>query len=132
MVSAINNALSGLAAAGKRLAVASDNIANIHSTSTRQADGTTTPDPYVPKEVQQTALNTGGTQAVVRDSEKPPLKVFDPDNPESDEQGFLNLPNMSLEEQLVQTKIATYDYKANLKSVVQQDKMFQNLLDIIS
>ncbi len=132
MVSAINSALSGLAAAGKRLEVASNNIANINSTRTRNADGTVTTAPPPPQEVQNVAQSTGGVQAEVRNSEKPPIKFYSPDHPDADDQGFLNLPNTDLAEQIVQSQMATYDYKANLNTIKQQDKLFQNLLDIIS
>jgi flagellar basal-body rod protein FlgC len=128
----INTALSGLAAAGKRLETAANNIANQNSTRTRDADGNSTNVPFQPQEVVQTSLTGGGVKTEVRPTGDQPLRVFDPGNPDADENGFVSTPNVSLEEQIVQTKLATYDYKANLKTIAAQDKLFENLLDIIS
>lgn len=131
MVSSINIALTGLAASSKRLEVASNNIANLSATRTVK-DGVSTVEPYRAQQVVQTSLSTGGVLASVVPSSMPVDKVFSPDHPDADESGFVNFPNVNMEEQLTQTQIASYDYKANLKSIRAQDSMFKSLLDILS
>lgn len=131
MVSSINIALTGLASASKRLEVSSNNLANLHSTRSVK-DGVTTAEPYLAQRVAQTSLSTGGVLASVVPSSAPVDKVYAPDHPDADETGFVNFPNVNVEEELVQTQIASYDYKANLKSIQTQDSMFKSLLDILS
>jgi flagellar basal-body rod protein FlgC len=131
MIYGINPALSGLAAAGKRLEVASNNVANINSTRT-QTNGVSTVQPYQPQEVVQTSLDTGGVSTQVRASNAAAEKVFAPDHPDANEEGFVTLPGVSLEEQIIQSKVATYDYRANLRSIDTHDKMLDHLLDILS
>ncbi len=131
MVSAINSALSGLKAAGTKLAVASNNIANMHSTQ-QLVNGEVVNAPYKEQQVVQTSLDTGGVKVEVRESTLPPIKVYAPDHADANAEGFVEMPNVNLERQMVDTMIVRYDYKANLKSIDIQDELFQNLLDIRS
>jgi flagellar basal-body rod protein FlgC len=131
VISTFNVAVSGLGAAGRRLSVSADNIANQLSTSTR-LDGQVLHQPYTPKEVQQVSLQTGGVQSVVRDKTPAKTTVFAPENPDAKPDGTLDLPNVSLEEEAVNMKMATYDYKANLSVIKVQGNMEKNLLDILS
>lgn len=131
MVFAIGSALSGLAAAGKRLEVSAANVANQHSTR-KKVDGQTVNEPYTPQRVQQVSLQNGGVQAVVSDISPATTTVYDPDHPDTGPDGVLKLPNVSVEEELVGQKIASYDYKANLKTIKVAEDMQKNLLDILA
>ncbi len=131
MVNAINSALSGLSAAARRLHVSANNIANIHSTKT-VVDGNTVNAPYVPKRVDQVSQAGGGVTTVVKDINPASTKLFDPDDPDADTEGFVAYPNVNLETEIVNQKIASYDYKANLKTIKVQDELEQSLLDILS
>ncbi len=131
MSTAIGSALSGLAAAARRVEVSSSNIANQSSTAT-QVNGVTTNQPYIPKDVVQISLGAGGVRADVRDAEVPSVKYYDPESNQADEQGFVSAPNVDTAEELVKMQIASYDYKANLKSIKIADRMAQNLLDMLS
>lgn len=131
MSTAIGSALSGLAAASKRVEVSTSNIANQSSTST-QVNGVTTNQPYIPKDVVQISLGAGGVRAEVRDAETPAVKYYDPESNQADSDGFVSAPNVDTAEELVKMQIASYDYKANLKSIKVADRMAQNLLDMLS
>lgn len=131
MVNPINISLSGLAAAAKRVEVSASNIANQASTRTN-VDGRIENRPYVPKTVDQVSLSTGGTQALVRDVNRPSDRFYNPEDPAADAEGFVQLPNVDTATELVNIKIASYDYKANLKAIKVQDDLQKNLLDIIS
>lgn len=132
MVSAINTSLSGLNAASRRLDVAANNIANISSTRTQTADGAVTNQPYRAQEAVQVSLSAGGVQLLVQPSSAPVEQVYAPDDPAADEAGVVKLPNVNLEDQVVQSKIAGYDYKANLKTIATQDKLSDSLLDLLA
>ncbi len=131
MSTAIGSALSGLAAASRRVEVSASNIANQSSTAT-QVNGVTTNQPYMPKDVVQISLGAGGVRAEVRDANNPVVKYHDPESTQADEYGFVEYPNVDTAEELVKMQIASYDYKANLKSIRVADRMAQNLLDMLS
>ncbi len=131
MIPPFNAALSGLAVSSRRLQVSAENISNQFSTRTL-VDGQSQNTPYVPKEVVQTSLPTGGVRAEVRDKNPATTTVFSPDSPDANADGTLTLPNVNLEDELVNQKIASYDYKANLKVIKVQDDLDKSLLDIFS
>lgn len=131
MVSAINTALSGLTAASTRVNAAANNIANQNSTRTSENGETKVAPPPV-LDVVQTTQEPAGVRAEVVDSAREPLKVFQPENPDADTEGFVRLPNVEPERELVDLKIASYDFKANLKTIQVQDNLFKSTLDIIT
>ena len=131
MSTAIDSALSGLAVASKRIDIAASNLANQSSTAT-QVNGVTTNQPYIPKDVVQISLGAGGVRAEVRDANNTAVKHHDPESPQADEYGFVATPNVDTAEQLVKMQIASYDFKANLKSIKIADRLQQNLLDMLS
>lgn len=107
MLPPIQIPISGLQAAEKRLAASANNIANAN-----------TPD-YVPQEVVQKSLAEGGVVAEVKD--------------ESQSDGSADGGGgVSLEEEVVNVAIASYDFKANLKVIERINEMSKKLLDIIS
>jgi flagellar basal-body rod protein FlgC len=112
MVDVTSVALSGLAANERRLAVAADNIANANTPG------------FEAKKLQLSSNDAGGVNTRV--AVKSPATV-----PVPNAQGGIDTrPNVSLEEELIATDIATYGFKANLKVLQAQDKMNKYLLDI--
>lgn len=112
MVSVYNIALSGLAAAEKRIGVSADNTANANTPG------------FKAKEVKQTSQATGGVTVQV--TERDPATIVT-----TDVQGNLQeLPNTSPEQELVETEIATYTFKANLQVLKKQKEIEDALLDI--
>ena len=126
MVSAINTAVSGLAAAGKRLEVSANNIANQFSTKS-QINGVTVDQPYVAQQVDQVSLTNGGVEAITHDVNPASVTIVDPNGQGATEQ----VPNVNTDQELVNQNIAAYDYKANLKTIKVQDNLDKSLLDII-
>jgi flagellar hook protein FlgE len=111
MVSPIGTALSGIAAASKRLAVSSENIAN-QST----AD-------YAVKRARQVSRADGSVDVSVEQG---------PRNTSFAGDESLTLPAVDVANELVNMTIASYDIKANIKSIQMNDKMQKSLLDILS
>ena len=129
MISALNTALSGLDAAGQRIAVSANNIANAGSTYS-QVDGETIDSPYVPQDVVQTSLETGGVRTYTRPINPPTVPVFDPSSPQANENGVVNYPNVNVESEVMNTILAKNSYKASMSIIKTQDEMFSTLLDI--
>jgi len=126
MVSAIDSAVSGLAASSRKIQVSANNIANQFSTKS-VIDGQTVDTPYVPQRVDQVSLSNGGVQAQVRDVNPATTTI-----PDTQNGGLQEVPNVDLANELIQMQVASYDFKANLKSIKVQDNIFKSVLDIIS
>jgi flagellar basal-body rod protein FlgC len=131
MVSAINSALSGFAAAAQRLNVSANNFANADSTQT-QNNGVVSNTPYVPQVLEQASQTTGGVTTHTQDANPPSISVYDPSNAAADANGITQYPNVDTAQQLVNAKIASYDAQGNLAVIKVQDKLFKSVLDIVS
>lgn len=131
MISSFNISLSGLNAASKRLEVSASNVANQSSTSV-SVDGQVANRPYAAKRVDQVSNPLGGVGTIVRDKDPATIKIFNPNLPNADANGTAEVPNVSLEEELINQIALTYDYKANLKAIKTANEMQKSLLDIKS
>lgn len=131
MVSAINSALSGYAAATQRINVSANNIANTFSTQTLQ-NGVTVNTPYVPEQVVQSTLVAGGVTTSIEPVNPPTVPVYDPNNPAAQANRVTQYPNVDQAQQLVQTQLASYDAQANLNVIKVEDNLFKSVLNIVS
>jgi len=120
MLSPISSALSGLNAASNRIAASADNIANQFSKN------------YTPKAITQVSLGNGGIQSQVRNVEPPTTTIFNPSDPDANADGSVQLPNVDVANELVNITVASYDFKANLKTIKVADNMQKYLLDILT
>ncbi len=124
MVSSVTGtAVAGLQAAERRLQNSADNIANLgasleakHHTSQLTAQA-----------VKAVTMQEGGVKTADVSAEPFATSATEGDDSE-------NVPRspVSLENEIVNQKIATYDYKANLHVLKAADTMTKNLLDIVS
>ncbi len=111
----------------QRLNIIASNLANAEST--RSPDG----GPYVRRDVVLRAVspdrsfhsvfdsafaNGSGPSAVritdIIEDERPFRVVYDPDHPDADDKGFLQLPNVNPIEEMVNLMSATRAYEANI------------------
>ena len=123
---------SGLTAQQLRLDVISENITNLNTTRTEEGDG-----PYRRKIVvfeaesgrndfrmamasAMGASNRGSERAggvkVVEIAEDPsPFSIsYDPTHPDADEEGYLEMPNVTLVKEITDAMAATQAYSANV------------------
>lgn len=124
--SALNTAVSGLRAAEVRLANSANNVANIQTTG--RAPGQT----FQHLQVVQSSEAAGGVSTSLQAVNPATVPVFDPGNAAADAEGITQYPNVNLEQELVNQKIATYDFKANLKVIEKTDEMTKDLLNILA
>ncbi len=123
---------SGMSANSARLRVASENIANAHSTGA--APGA---DPYQRKTITfESALDeVSGANAVrVADvgTDQAPFTVeHDPGNPAADEKGFVKLPNVNLILEMADMREANRGYEANLQVVKQSRDLISMTIDLL-
>jgi len=127
MVNSIQTSLSGLMASGKKVAVASSNIANARTTgSLSDAENA----PYSALQTQNVAEN-GGVRAQVTEKTPPFVPAFDPDSPFADADGIIGAPNVNLGEELVITKEAEFAYKANAQLIKTDGELFDTLINAL-
>lgn len=131
MVGGITNALSGVKNATERLQVSANNIANEFST-VKNEGGKLTNEPYRPQTVVSVSQQQGGVGTEVVPREPETLKRYEPDSPVADENGFVEAPNVDVAEEITNQIVASYDAKANLKSLQTQNETLKSLLDIFT
>jgi flagellar basal-body rod protein FlgC len=136
MMSGLSNALSGLNTATQRAEIAARNIVN--AASAGRAPGNSAPlasetlagiQAYQPRQLVQYSLPGGGVAGQSVPVKPSTYPVYDPTNPASDENGVLQYPNVSLENEFVQMTLAVNSYKANAKVIETIDETLGSLLD---
>ncbi len=127
---------SGLSAERKRMEVAANNIANAHTT--RTADGgayrrrdvvfasvMATQDP-------RSADGLAGVEVVgieADNSEMP--SVYNPGHPDADENGMVEMPNVSIPNEMIDMMTASRAYEANVRVLTTIREMVEQTLSLL-
>lgn len=143
--SALNISASALTAQRLRMDIISENIANVNTTRTE--DGT----PYRRKTVIFEAVNgnnpfssylsdasrrlSGNSEGGVRvaaiiEDQSPFKSVYDPGNPDADENGMVQMPNVDVVTEMVNLISASRAYEANVTSIDTTKSMALKALEI--
>ncbi len=136
---------SGMSAQRVRMDVAAENIANMNATRT-ESGGT-----YRRKEVVLESYGGSSFQSILREVSKGEgyvsrrtgvrvaeiieddtelTKVYNPDHPDADENGYVNLPNVDALKETVDSMSATRSYEANVTALNAIKLMAQKALEI--
>lgn len=134
---------SGMAAQRSRMSVVAGNLANAETS--RSPDG----GPYRRRDVifqaapaegefadQLADLSDGqdGIQGVevagVKQSLRPPRKIFDPSHPDANPEGYVSLPDINPIEEMVDMLSAARSYEANLSVYNTTKALIRKILDI--
>ena len=125
---------SALQAQTTRLNTISSNLANVETTSTPEGG------PYKKKSVvfQSAPLSfqeqLEGAQGVnvtkIIEDTKSPRKVYNPAHPDAKEDGYVEMPNISVLEEMVDMMSATRSYQANVTSIKMAKRMAMKALEI--
>jgi flagellar basal-body rod protein FlgC len=136
MSNAIFIALSGMAAAARRIAGVASNIANAGDL------GPLAPAPgerpaYQPVDTVQVSLPDGGTEALTQPVSPATTPAYAPGSPVANQDGankdgLVAAPNVDIAGQMIELISAREAYKANLKTVQVADDMQRRLLDVVS
>jgi flagellar basal-body rod protein FlgC len=137
--------VSALDAQRHRLNVIASNLANAQSTHTEQGG------PYKRRDVVfQTAplaprfpgalakagsrSSDAGMQGVrvakIVEDEKPGKSIYEPQHPDADKQGFVQMPNVNVMEEMVNMISASRAYEANVQAISTARTMWNRALDI--
>lgn len=136
---------SGMSAQRVRMDIAAENIANIDTTRTEGGGS------YRKKEVVlesygadsfQQALrnasrgkgfssrNAGVRVSAVIEDDREMKRVYNPEHPDADEEGYVNMPNVDLLKETIDSMSATRSYEANVTALNAIKLMAQKALDI--
>ena len=137
----ISISASGLTAERARMDTIAENLANANST--RGAAG----GPYRRKQVVlqeqplafSSALGTamgsqqpGGVRvAGVSEDASPGRRVYDPEHPDADAQGYITLPNVNPVTEMTDLITASRSYEANATALQTAKQMFQRALEVL-
>jgi len=127
---------SGLMAQRTRMMTTAGNLANINTN--RNENGELKP--YEPRFVvfqADPSLGTNGSAgvrvaAVGRDTELPPLRKHDPDHPDADKDGYVNMPRINMMTEFTDAIEASRSYEANLGALEITKSMANQTLRIIT
>jgi flagellar basal-body rod protein FlgC len=134
---------SGMAAQRSRMTVVAGNLANSETTRTPEGG------PYRRRDIifqsapadgefsseldklSERANDPQGVEVVgVKQSSRPPRKLFDPHHPDADGEGYVALPNINAMEEMVDMLSAVRSYEANLATYNTTKSLIRKILDI--
>jgi flagellar basal-body rod protein FlgC len=134
---------AGMSAQRERMRVVAENLANQHTTGPNG--------PYQRKEVilksvplqdfesdLTVAMSSGGdvpvqtvaTQAVRPDA-APPIRVYEPNHPHADAQGYVSYPNISIFREMTDMVEASRSYEANMAAAKTTQDMLIAALELV-
>jgi flagellar basal-body rod protein FlgC len=136
ILTGVQNTSAALTAEQTRLDVISENIANANTT--HGVDGK----PYqrqvvVFESALQQAVNSYGTVqmppvqvASIEKDNTPPIKVYEPGNPDADANGMVATPNINISEEMADLISASRTFEANLAVIKNARTMANETLSI--
>lgn len=124
---------SALSAEQLRLDLVANNLANINTTRTAEGGPYRRRVAVFAELLRRTAEGVAGhgvrVAAVVEDN-GPPLLVYDPDHPDANAQGYVELPPINVVNEMVDMLTATRAYEASLTVLNAGKAMAQKALDL--
>lgn len=136
ILTGVQNSAAALSAEQTRLDVISENIANANTT--HGPDGK----PYqrqvvVFESALQQAMNSDGAVqmppvqvARIEKDNSPPIKVYEPGNPDADASGMVSTPNINVSEEMADLISASRTFEANLAVIKNARTMAMETLSI--
>ena len=125
--SPIDIAISGLQAQGKQMEVISSNVANARTADAGKGE------PY--RRLEAAFKSDGDLGGVKLDKMLTDmsdfLRVLDPGNPLSDEDGYVAMPNVNLPVEMMNLNIATRVYQANAAVLKRYQQMVETTLELL-
>lgn len=121
----MNISASGMSAQRLRMDVISQNIANVNTTRNKNGEpykrrtvvfSEKTVSPFEKMLMNSAGMTGGGVKVtgIVEDNETPMRKVYDPGNPDADEDGYVTYPNVNIVQEMTDLIDATRSFEANV------------------
>jgi flagellar basal-body rod protein FlgC len=129
LFTAMDISASGLRAQRTRMNVISSNIANAHTTRTDEGGPYKRRDVILKSNSFEGQLTSVEVEAI-QTNPTPGERLYDPGNPDADDQGYVTMPNVNLMEEMVNMMNATRAFEANTIAVKAQKDMALKALNI--
>lgn len=136
LIPAISISSSGLQAERVRMEVTANNLANVHSTEGPDGEPFQRQVPVFATVMKNTFSKNptaalGGVKvADIESDNRAPIEVFAPYHPDADEEGMVEMPNISPIEEMVDMITATRAYEANLSVIRNSKRMAEKTIEI--
>ncbi len=128
MFGPIDIAISGLKAQNKQMEIISSNVTNARTTDAGKGE------PY--RRLMATFKTDGdGISGVSLKDVKPDMsdffQVYEPGNPDADDQGYVSMPNVNLPIEMMNLATATGIYKTNVAMLKRYQQMIETTLELL-
>ena len=139
--SAMKIASTGLSVQRTRMNVTSSNLANIETTRTEEGGAYKRRSPVVAAVPLSTTFEeifgdtihekTHGAEVMsIEQDDAPGRLVYDPDHPDANDEGYVEMPNVNAISEMVNMLTASRSYEANVSAVKAIKGMAQSALEI--
>jgi len=131
----MNISASGLTAERLRMDVISGNIANQNTTRTESGEAYRRKVAVFAEDFKAASLTTDAQVAGVRtvqiiEDQSDLQLVYDPTHPDANEEGYYQLPNVDVLNEMVDLMVATRAYEANVTVLNATQSMYMRALEI--
>jgi flagellar basal-body rod protein FlgC len=136
LIPAISISSSGLQAERVRMEVTANNLANVHSSEGPDGQPFQRQVPVFASVMKDTfsknpTADLGGVKvSEVANDQRAPIEVFAPYHPDADEEGMVEMPNISPIEEMIDMITATRAYEANLSVIRNSKKMAEKTIEM--
>jgi len=124
----VDIAISGLRAQSKNIEVISSNVANARTTDAGKGE------PYrrliAALKTDDDGISGVSIDKIVKDMSDF-QRILDPGNPNADEQGYVEMPNVNLPIEMMNLTIATRAYQANAAILKRYQQMVETALELL-
>lgn len=129
---ALRISASALWAQRQRMNIIASNMANVYSTRTEQGG------PYRRKDVIFSPFTIGGLGGQIEgvrvveivETEDPPKLIYDPSHPDARQDGYVEMPNVSVIEEMVNMMMSYRAYEASISTFNITKAMFLKTLEL--
>ncbi|MCD6570280.1 MAG: flagellar basal body rod protein FlgC [Deltaproteobacteria bacterium] len=129
LFTAMDISASGLRTQRTRMNVISSNLANAQTTRTEEGGPYKRRDVVLRAKPFEEVLHSVDVEAVVEDS-SPGKRIYDPSHPDAGEDGYVEMPNVNIMEELVNLIDATRTFEANTTAIKADKDMALKALTI--
>lgn len=123
---------SALEAQRRRMNVITSNMANVNTTRTDQGGPYRRKDVvFTPKIVEANPVELQGVRiAEIVEDKTPFKKIYDPGHPDADKDGYVEMPNVNIIEEMVNMMAAMRAYEASVSAFNTAKSIFLKSLEI--
>lgn len=121
---------SALSAERLRMDVVSSNIANMKTTRTQNGGAYRRKVPVFEENYDKKLGMLGVKSTAIEEDKSPLRKLYDPNHPDADKQGYVEYPNVDILVEMTDLMTASRAYESNIDTLNAQKNMISKALEI--